>query len=73
MERLTSAPVTLTGHLERMHFSTASEAVWELQVTLGSSNGHRLTIIENYHSGGASPVAMPAARPRPQCPSRSSR
>jgi hypothetical protein len=43
-----SAPVTLTGHLERMHFSTSTEAVWELQVTLGSSNGRRLTIIENY-------------------------
>ena len=41
-----SAPVTLTGHLERMHFSTAREAVWELQVTLNSSNGSRLSIIE---------------------------
>ena len=43
-----SAPVTLTGHLERMHFSTGAEAVWELQVTLSSSNGRRVTIIEHY-------------------------
>src|SRR5689334_17672178 len=43
-----SAPVTLTGHLERMHFTTATESVWELQVTLKSSNGRQLTILENY-------------------------
>ena len=42
-----SAPVSLGGHLERMHFSTG-DAVWELQVTLSSSNGRRLTIAENY-------------------------
>ena len=42
------APVTLSGHLERMHFSTFSEAVWDLKVTLASSNGRRLTITERY-------------------------
>jgi hypothetical protein len=28
------APVTLSGHLERMHFSTAEEASWELRLAL---------------------------------------
>lgn len=43
-----AAPVTLSGHLERMHFSTASEAVWEVRVTLVSSNGRRLTVADEY-------------------------
>jgi len=43
-----TAPVTLGGHLERMHFTTAGEAEWELRVTLTSSNGRRLTIAEDY-------------------------
>jgi hypothetical protein len=43
-----NAPVTLTGHLERMHFQTFAEAAWELQVTLTSSNGRRLTVVEDY-------------------------
>ena len=43
-----NAPVTLTGHLERMHFETFVEAVWELQATLTSSNGRRLTIDDRY-------------------------
>ena len=43
-----TAPVTLLGHLERMHFTTATEAIWELRVTLRSSNGRQLTIAENY-------------------------
>jgi hypothetical protein len=55
-----SAPVTLTGHLERMHFSTSTEAVWELQVTLGSSNGRRLTIVGDYACREAA-AAMPLA------------
>lgn len=37
-----AAPVTLTGHLERMHFSTGTEAIWEIMVALTSSNGRRL-------------------------------
>jgi hypothetical protein len=43
-----AAPVTLSGHLERMHFTTGTEAVWELQVSVRSSNGRRLTITEDY-------------------------
>ena len=43
-----TAPVTLTGHLEQMHFETFSKASWELQVTLASSNGRRLAITEDY-------------------------
>jgi hypothetical protein len=43
-----AAPVMVTGHLERMHFSTGTEAVWELRVALASSNGRRLTIDEHY-------------------------
>jgi hypothetical protein len=43
-----SAPVMPMGHLERMHFSTSTEASWELRVTLASSSGRRLTIAEDY-------------------------
>jgi hypothetical protein len=43
-----SAHVTLAGHLERMHFQTFSESAWDLQVTLSSSNGRRLTISDSY-------------------------
>jgi hypothetical protein len=43
-----NAPVTLTGHLERMHFQTFAEAAWELQATLTSSNGRRLTVVDQY-------------------------
>jgi hypothetical protein len=43
-----TAPVTLTGHLEQMHFQTFSKASWELQMTLASSNGRRLAIAEDY-------------------------
>jgi len=51
-----NAPVTLTGHLEQMHFQTFSKASWELGVILASSNGRRLAIAEDYafnwHFGG---------------------
>jgi hypothetical protein len=43
-----NAPVTLTGHLEQMHFQTFAKASWELSVTLASSNGRRLAITEDY-------------------------
>jgi hypothetical protein len=43
-----SAPVILSGHMERMHFVTFSDASWELRVTLASSNGRRLTVAEDY-------------------------
>lgn len=39
---------TLTVHLERMHFSSHPEGIWELKVTLISSHGRRLTVGENY-------------------------
>jgi len=42
------APVTLSGHLERMHFSTAEEASWELRLALASSNGRRITVAKDY-------------------------
>jgi hypothetical protein len=43
-----TAPVTLSGHLERMHFTTGTEAVWDIEVSLVSSNGRRLRVVENY-------------------------
>jgi hypothetical protein len=43
-----TAPVTLSGHLERMHFTTGTEAVWDIELALASSNGRRLRIVENY-------------------------
>jgi hypothetical protein len=53
-----TAPVTLSGRLDKMHFSTAAEAIWELGVTLQSSNGRTLTVAEaysfNWHFGGDS-------------------
>lgn len=66
------APVTLTGHLERMHFETFARSLWELQVTLTSSNGRRLTVAENYEfpwryiathaCNGAAAAMVPAAQ-----------
>ncbi len=42
------APVTITGHLERMHFSTAERSSWELRLALASSNGRQITVAEDY-------------------------
>lgn len=36
------------GHLERMHFTTGTEAVWDLRIALASSNGRRVTVSESY-------------------------
>ena len=61
-----SAPVTLSGHMERMHFVTFSDASWELRVTLASSTGaaSRSPIITRLT--GTSTATTRAARPRPR-------
>ena len=41
------APVTLTGNLDHINFSSTS-GNWDLALTLTSSNGKFLTITENY-------------------------
>jgi hypothetical protein len=43
-----SAPVTLTGNLNRIDFSSTSGAAWELSLTVLSSNGKSITVDENY-------------------------
>ncbi len=43
-----TASVTLSGHLELMHFSTAEEAFWEPRLALASSNGRRITVAKDY-------------------------
>lgn len=46
-----TAPVTLTGHLERLDFESGiywSDAAWHLVVTVKSSNGKQLAATEHY-------------------------
>ena len=42
-----SAPVTLTGNLDSIDFSSAS-GTWNLAFTVNSSNGNSLSVAENY-------------------------
>ncbi len=42
-----SAPVTLTGNLDSINFSSAS-GTWDLALTVNSSNGNSLSVSENY-------------------------
>ena len=42
-----SAPVTLTGNLDSIDFSSAS-GTWNLALTVNSSNGNSLSVAENY-------------------------
>lgn len=42
-----SAPITLTGNLNRIEFSSTSGS-WDLSLTVRSSNGKSLTANENY-------------------------
>lgn len=42
-----SSPVTLTGHLDSIDFSSASGS-WIIVVTVRSSNGKAVTVTENY-------------------------
>lgn len=42
-----NAPVTLTGHLDTVDFSSAS-GQWNLAMTINSSNGKSLSVSENY-------------------------
>lgn len=41
------APVKLTGTLDSIDFSSAS-GQWNIAVTINSTNGHSLSVIENY-------------------------
>lgn len=42
-----AAPVSLTGNLDAIDFSSSS-GTWNLKLTVNSSNGNSLTVIENY-------------------------
>lgn len=44
----TTAPVTLTGNINRLDFSSMSGAAWDLSLTINSSNGRSITVDENY-------------------------
>ena len=46
-----SAPVTLTGHLQRLDFTSGvyfTDAAWDLALTVKSSNGKSLVATEHY-------------------------
>ena len=42
-----TAPVTLTGHLNKIDFSS-TEGNWDISLTVQSSNGKSVTLTENY-------------------------
>jgi hypothetical protein len=42
------APVTLTGHLDKIDFSSQVGAAWTIAVTIRSSNGRSLAVEEAY-------------------------
>lgn len=44
------APVTLTGHVDQLDFSSTS-GVWEIALTLKSSNGRTVSVKERYNFG----------------------
>jgi len=53
------APVTLTGHLLTIDFSSGvTDASWTFRLEVRSSNGHWVTVLERYPiPGGADPAA----------------
>jgi len=48
-----SAPVTITGRLDKIDNSTAVATDWNIVVTLTSSNGKSITIAEHYTYNGS--------------------
>ncbi len=50
---LKTAPVTITGRLDHIDYSTAFASKWDLTLTLNSSNGKSVTVTENYDYKGS--------------------
>ncbi|MDD2337884.1 MAG: hypothetical protein PHD01_15080 [Geobacteraceae bacterium] len=48
-----TAPVTITGRLDRIDYSTAFASEWELMLTLYASTGKSVTVSENYKYTGS--------------------
>jgi len=48
-----TAPITITGRLDKIDYTTAFGSEWELLLTLNSSNGKSVTISENYKYTGS--------------------
>lgn len=48
-----TAPVTISGHLDSIDFSTAFDTRWDITLTLKSSTGKSVTITENYQYNGS--------------------
>lgn len=48
-----SAPVTITGKLDQVDNSTAIATDWKFVITIGSSNGKSITVVEKYNYNGS--------------------
>lgn len=48
-----TAPLTITGRLDRIDYSTAFGSEWELMLTLNASTGKSVTVSENYKYTGS--------------------
>lgn len=48
-----SAPITITGNLDRLDNSTALNTDWTIEVTLTSSNGKTVSVKETYNYHGS--------------------
>ncbi len=48
-----AAPVTITGRLDHIDYSTAFAHRWELTLTLISTTGKTVTVTENYDYAGS--------------------
>ena len=48
-----TAPVTISGRLDKVDNSTALSTDWTFEVTISSSKGKSITILENYNYNGS--------------------
>lgn len=48
-----TAPVTLSGRLDKVDNATALSTYWSFEVTITSSKGKSITILENYNYNGS--------------------
>jgi hypothetical protein len=48
LRRREDAPITLTGRLDAIDFSSFAEASWSIGLTITSSNGQSLSVFEDY-------------------------
>jgi hypothetical protein len=48
-----TAPVTISGYLDHIDYSTAFDSRWDLTLTLNSSTGKSVTITESYQYKGS--------------------